>query len=113
VLVFLARAFGLFMLGGNHEFGEVAIADVLGGALGEEVNVVLVVLELLFLLEVGLGAFLLLVLLLDAQLVEIAGSPLVGADVFGVLFDPGHGFLLRHLHLLRLVAYLHYISPLL
>lgn len=100
MLIFLAGRF----LGGlaDHEAGEVAVADVLGGALGEEVDVVLVVFELVDLLQVGLG----LQLLLDAQLLVETHPPLVGVDVLVVIFDPGHCLFLRHLLVVRL-ALLH------
>jgi hypothetical protein len=71
--------------------------------LGEEVDVILVVFELLFFLQ-----FVFFLFVFDAEFFIVAVAPLVGIDVFVVLFDPGERFLLRHFYLFILATLHHY-----
>ena len=89
-------------LGVDHQFGEVAVADALGGALGEEVDVVLVIFKLVLLLQRLTFALLLLAFSLDAQLFVEADPPLVGIEVLVVVLDPADCLLLSHQQLFLL-----------
>lgn len=95
MLVFLA---GPFLLGVDHESGEVAVADGLFGALREEVDVVFIVLEAVLAFQGG-SALCLLLLLLNAQLLVETHPPLVGIQVLVVVLYPRHCLLRRHLQL--------------
>lgn len=103
MLIFLSGPFFLLTQANEHQFGEISIAYVFGGALGEEVDVVLIVLELVFLLKLRLC----LLLFLNAQFLDVPCPPSVGVDVFVVLLDPRHSLLLSHLHLLIVIVILH------
>lgn len=94
MLILLARPFILFGLA-DHEFGEVPVAYILGGALWEEIDVILIVFELVLFLEL---LFLLLLLLGDAHLLEVPVTPLVGVYVLVILLYPRKGLLLGHLY---------------
>jgi hypothetical protein len=96
VLVLFA---GAFLLGVDHEAGEVAVADALLGALREEVDVVFVVLEAVLAFQGRTALRLPLLLLLDAQLLVEAHPPLVGVQVLVVVLYPRHRLLRCHLQL--------------
>lgn len=104
MLAFLVRP-ALLRLVFYVEATQVAVPNVLGSALGEEVDVVLVVFELVLLLQATLG-LLLFLLPFESQFVEVASAFLVGADELGVLLDPGHGLLLGHLQLRVVILHL-------
>ena len=97
VLIFFSWNFGLLKM----QSRKVPISDTLWCPLGKEVNVILIVLELSFLFEVGFGLSLCgyFFFLLDSQFLEILVPPLVGVDVFGILFYPGDCFFFGDLHL--------------
>lgn len=102
MLVFFAWPF-VFPGLAYHKFGEIAIAYILGGPLREEVDIVLVVFELFFFLQ-----FLFFFFVFDAQLLIVAIAPLVGVDIFVVLFDPSEGLFFGHADSLVLVTLHHY-----
>ncbi len=107
MLVLLAR---LLILPGlaDHQFGKVPVPDVLGSALREEVYVVLVVLELLFLLQLVL---LLSLSLLYPQLLEVAVPPLIRVYVLVVFLYPRKRLLLSHFYSF-IVVFLHQLLKL-
>ena len=102
MLIFFAWSFILPGLS-DHEFREVAVAYVLGGPLGEEVDVVLVVFELFFLLQL-----LFFFLVLDAKFFVVSIAPFVGIDIFVVLFDPSQCLLLGYFYPFTLDTLHHY-----
>jgi hypothetical protein len=91
----------------QHQFGEVSIADILGGALREEIDVVVVVFELVLFLQFGVGGFGLgSGDLFYAQFLVETHPPLVGVDVLVVVLDPGEGLFVSCVHL-RFFTFLH------
>lgn len=85
----------------QHQFGKVSIPDILGSALREEIDVIVVIFKLILLLKFRIGGFGLSAgSFLYSQFFVEAYSPLIGVDVFVIVLDPGKSLLVSDSHLL-------------